>query len=225
MIVMHRCVLHGIQGELTFAASGLSTPRAHSQPPLANGTHQRSSSQQPSKSVQFNLDSPTSSRPSSPEHIRERRQRSRDRHDRTNNHGDGIDSEHSASFSDDPSISHSASSSSRPHRRRHHHPRHDHDPHHPVVPSNSSANTLVNSASARSPSPAQSDATEDLPQRFDNKGRRIPEKGEDPLADKVEQLLSGGGGGSLGKFMKGFLGGEDDPLGDGGKRSRRRQRD
>lgn len=63
----------------------------------------------------------------------------------------------------------------------------------------------------------------DLPERFDSKGRRIPDKGEDPLADKVEELLGGGGG--FGKFIKGFLGGEDDPMGDGGKKSRRRRRD
>lgn len=34
-----------------------------------------------------------------------------------------------------------------------------------------------------------SDATEDLPPRFDAQGRRLPERGEDPLADKVEDLL------------------------------------
>lgn len=34
-----------------------------------------------------------------------------------------------------------------------------------------------------------SDATEDLPPRFDAQGRRLPERGEDPIADKVEDLL------------------------------------
>lgn len=63
-----------------------------------------------------------------------------------------------------------------------------------------------------------------MPHRFDEKGRKIPKQGEeDPLADTIEGLLGGGGG--LGKFMKGFLGGEDDPLGDAGKKGRRRRRD
>ena len=35
-----------------------------------------------------------------------------------------------------------------------------------------------------------SDATEDLPPRFDAQGRKLPERGEDSLADKVEDLLS-----------------------------------
>ncbi|KAL8692217.1 MAG: hypothetical protein Q9218_002717 [Villophora microphyllina] len=190
------------------AEEGLNTPRALS-PQEPSGGQPRSSSQPPSKSVQFNLDTPDTSSPSSPEHIRKRRQRNHDR-------DDGIDDEYSSSFSEDPSTSRS---SSRPHK--HHHKHHLRQTPAPTSNPNSSANTLVNSA--RSPSPAQSDATVDLPERFDAKGRRIPEKGEDPIADTVGELLGGGGG--LGKFMKSFLGGEDDPLGDGGKKSRRRRRD
>ncbi|KAL8728323.1 MAG: hypothetical protein Q9166_005466 [cf. Caloplaca sp. 2 TL-2023] len=203
------------------AEEGLTTPRAFS--PQSSGDRHRSSSQPPFKSVQFNLDTPDTSSPSSPEHIRKRRQRTGS-HDRDQYRDDSINNEYS-SFSDNPSTSHpsnrSASSSSRPHKHRHHH--HHRQESAPSASSNpnSSANTLVNSA--RSPSPAKSDTTIDLPQRFDEKGRRIPEKGEDPLADTIEGLLSGGGG--IGKFMKGFLGGEDDPLGDGGKNRRRKRRD
>jgi len=45
---------------------------------------------------------------------------------------------------------------------------------------------------SRSVSPGRdgdSDATEDLPPRFDAEGHRLPERGEDPFADKVEDLL------------------------------------
>lgn len=198
---------------LTCHDPGLNTPRARS-PPIQGKGQSRSSSQPPSKSVQFNLDTPEASSPSSPEHIRMRRQRNGN-HDKNNDYND----EHS--FSDNPSTSYqsASSSASRPQGRRKHRSYHHDDP--PPSNPNSSANTLVNSA--RSPSPAPSDATIDLPQRFDEKGRKIPEKGEDPLTETIEGLLGGGGG--LGKFMKGFLGGEDDPLGDGGKKARRRRRD
>lgn len=76
---------------------------------------------------------------------------------------------------------------------------------------------------SRSPSPAPSDTTIDLPERFDRYGRRIPERGEDPLADKIEDLLSGKG--AAGKFLEkltGAFGGGSDEDGDGGRRRRRR---
>ncbi|KAI4172162.1 MAG: hypothetical protein LQ343_003722 [Gyalolechia ehrenbergii] len=192
---------------------GLNTPLPRS--PQDGRSQSRSASQPPSKSVQFNLGTPDSSSPSSPEHIRKRRQRK-------GNHDKNQYSDDYSSFSDNPSTSHHSapSSNSRPHAHRQH--RHHYEPP-PSAPSNpnSSANTLVNSA--RSPSPTLSEATIDLPPRFDEKGRKIPEKGEDPLADKIENLFGGGGG--IAKLMKGFLGGEDDPLGDGGKSRRRRGRD
>ena len=56
-----------------------------------------------------------------------------------------------------------------------------------------------------------SDETEYLPDRFDRDGRKKPERGDDPLADKIEDFL--GGKGSAGKLFKniteGFLGGGD----------------
>ena len=85
--------------------------------------------------------------------------------------------------------------------------------------------------SKRDQSPGDSDSTEDLPDRFDRHGRKIPERGEDPLADKFEDLL--GGKGSVGKLLKNFgLGkrGSDDE-GTGvessrrGDKPRRRRRD
>ena len=59
----------------------------------------------------------------------------------------------------------------------------------------------------RSPSPAPSDATLELPPRFDQYGRRRPEKGEDPLADALEDILSGNGpAGKLFSKVTGALG-------------------
>ena len=55
---------------------------------------------------------------------------------------------------------------------------------------------------SRSDSPNDSDSGEtvDLPPRFDSHGKRVPERGEDPIADTVQDLISGllGGGGSSG---------------------------
>lgn len=59
---------------------------------------------------------------------------------------------------------------------------------------------------SRSPSPTLSDATLDLPPRFDKYGRPIAQTGEDPLADAVEGLLAGTGvaGKFLGKLAAGL---------------------
>ena len=76
---------------------------------------------------------------------------------------------------------------------------------------------------SRTPSPANSDGTIDLPPRFDPSGRKKPERGEDPISDKIEEFLSGKG--SAGKIFKsltdGLLGGGN---GDSEKESRRRRR-
>lgn len=70
---------------------------------------------------------------------------------------------------------------------------------------------------SRSPSPAPSDVTLDLPERFDKYGRPVPERGEDSLADVVEDLITGTGiaGKFLGKLAVGFGGNK------GGSRSRK----
>jgi hypothetical protein len=73
----------------------------------------------------------------------------------------------------------------------------------------------------RSPSPAPSDATVELPPRFDKYGRPKPEKGEDLLADTLEEVLSGNGfAGKLFTRLTGALGLDDNE--GGGSRSRRR---
>lgn len=57
-------------------------------------------------------------------------------------------------------------------------------------------------------SPA-SDATVELPERFDKYGRRKTEPGEDFLADKLEEFLNGKGAARklFGNFADGLLGG------------------
>lgn len=62
-------------------------------------------------------------------------------------------------------------------------------------------------------SPAPSDETIELPERFDERGRKMPEKGDDPIADLLNRFLSG----------KGLLGGNDKrDEGSSGKDRRRR---
>ena len=71
-------------------------------------------------------------------------------------------------------------------------------------------------------SPTGSDVTVDLPERFDKDGRKKPERGEDPVADALEDLLSGRGPG--GKYFKKIFGGSgDDDHHDGASGSRRRR--
>lgn len=57
-------------------------------------------------------------------------------------------------------------------------------------------------------SPADSEATVDIPARFDDKGRKKPEPGDDPLADRLEDILAGKGaaGKVLGNFFDGLFG-------------------
>lgn len=75
--------------------------------------------------------------------------------------------------------------------------------------------------SARDRSPSEdSDGTIELPDRFDEQGNR---KHEDPLAQKINELINGqGGAGGLFKALLG--GGNDGGSGDEGRSSRRRSR-
>lgn len=57
--------------------------------------------------------------------------------------------------------------------------------------------------------------TEILPDRFDNEGKKLPERGEDPLADKLQDILRGRG--AAGKFFSRFAG---DLLGSGSSSGR-----
>lgn len=168
---------------LILVTAGLRTPRASSLQPAPPVTQPRASSQPPpnNKSVQFDIDS---SGPSSPEKIRNGRQRK---------------SQHS---NHELHESESSMDDGRQHRNQRRRLSHD---------------------GSRSPSPAESDATIDLPDRFDEQGRRIPDKGEDPIIDKIEELLSGKG--SAGKYFKsltdGLFGGDEDWGSNGRRRMRR----
>ena len=165
---------------------GINTPRAPS--PSAHSTEHRSSSQPPqagNKSVQFNLD-PASSAPNSPAQIRKRRQRTG-----STNAGKSPYLDPTANQRSDTNISDSTLvNSDRPPRHRRHHRSHSQD------------------ERKRIPSPAESDATIDLPPRFDQYGRKKPEKGDDPLADKIEEFLSGKGKG--GKWLSKLMGEDDE---------------
>lgn len=55
----------------------------------------------------------------------------------------------------------------------------------------------------------QSDSTVDLPPRFDEQGRKMPERGEDPFMDKINDIFAGRGtaGGLFRRLTGEFLGG------------------
>ena len=73
----------------------------------------------------------------------------------------------------------------------------------------------------RSSSPGDSDSTVDLPERFDERGRSLPQHDDDPMAH-IEELLSGRG--SVGRLLQTIgLGGESDD-GDGNRDKDRRRR-
>ena len=107
------------------------------------------------------------------------------------------------------------------HRRRHHHPDDDHHNHYNHArPRRSSRNHGDAPSSAtrpdRPPSPTGSDTTIVLPDRFDKEGRPKPQRGDDAVADMLEDLISGKGPG--GKYFKKIFGGSDDDA--GGRRRR-----
>lgn len=59
-------------------------------------------------------------------------------------------------------------------------------------------------------SPAPSDETIDLPARFDKSGRKKAQAGEDPIADRLDDILAGKGatGRLFGNFVDGLFGPE-----------------
>lgn len=152
----------------------------------------RASSQPPtSKSVHFD---PVSSSSPGPRNLGDSNKRGHPSDDGGPHHND-INEQHSSSSS--------SSNNNRPSRDSHHRRR-------------ASQNDIE-----RSPSPAPSDATIDLPPRFDKYGRPRPERGDDSLADTLEDLFSGKG--PAGKLFSKFtdvLGLDDN--GSGGGRRRRR---
>lgn len=164
-------------------STGVNSPRAPS--PSLPSNQQRSSSQPPpaNKSVQFNLD-PASPGPNTPAQIRRRRQRA-----------GSTRTPYAVPHANQPSDTNISDStlvnSDRPSRHRRHHRR-----------------ARSRDDVSRPPSPAPSDATIDLPDRFDQYGRKKPEKGDDPLADKVEELLGGKGRG--GRWLNKLMGEVDE---------------
>ena len=150
----------------------------------------RASSQPPprTKTVQFALDTPPSSRANSPTQIRKRRQQSKSsKHSRHDGH---------TSEEDD-----SSSRKDNSHTGRHHHRSSSDDQHRPS-------------------SPGDSDSTVELPERFDERGRSLPQQDNDAMAN-IEELLSGRG--SVGRLLQTIgLGGESDD-GDGDRHGDRRR--
>lgn len=71
----------------------------------------------------------------------------------------------------------------------------------------------------RRPNDGDSDDTEELPERFDENGNKKP---EDPLASKINELLSGQGG--LGGLFKAIAGGSSDERDDDSRSGRRKHR-
>lgn len=55
---------------------------------------------------------------------------------------------------------------------------------------------------------SSSEETIDLPPRFDQEGRKMDQRGEDPIADKIQDMLSGKGlaGGIFKRLTQDFLG-------------------
>lgn len=76
------------------------------------------------------------------------------------------------------------------------------------APVDASASTSQGPIPAASPAP--SDETIDLPERFDKQGRKKPELGDDPVADRLDNILAGKGatGKLFGNFVDGLFGPE-----------------
>lgn len=99
-------------------------------------------------------------------------------------------------------------------RSRHHHRHRSHDPSSRGEGSSRKEDSHM-TPHDRVSSPADSEATIDLPSRFDDKGRKKLENGDDPLADKFQDLLQGKG--SAGKVFENLI---DGLFGSDGKKKR-----
>lgn len=173
-------------------------------------SYARSTSQPPNsrKSVQF-AESPlereftAESELSTPDVRRHRRRSSRasDAVEDTTSTPDGQRRRSQPNGPGDPSLS--ADQGAR--RKRHHTRQKSHDP---SISSNPEANGVpAPQDPARELSPVGSDATVDLPERFDENGRKKP---EDPMADKLDEILAGKGaaGRLFSNFAQGIFGPE-----------------
>jgi hypothetical protein len=212
---------------------GLNQPRAPSPPPpipplnpsAATVTPPRSSSQPAPapKNVAFDLGS-EASQISSPDLRRHKRRgemnRGYEAEDDSESPLDGRDKRYPTHHPVSETESDPEQSSR---RRRHRRNRpHDEDRHHDDSRRTRSSRSSRSGRDrdGRTFSPYDSDATVELPERFDKDGRKKPEKGEDPIADALDDLFSGKGAG--GKYLKKiFGGGASDEESDGGRRRRR----
>lgn len=107
-------------------------------------------------------------------------------------------------------------------KRKSHRRRRSHDPSSAPVASSSRSQPEVDRNATTSPG---SDETEDIPDRFDNNGEKKAELGDDPLANRLEQIINGKGLGRklFGNFAEGLLGGNaGGGSGNGDDGSRRR---
>lgn len=165
------------------------------------------------KSVAFDL-------PDSPERAKQRREEEESAHRRDEDDRDGVQSD----------------GEGRRRRRRRKHRHHDRgsdeigtsssDAENRSSRRHSSYNPSSGPRRPESPDSVDSGETVELPPRFDVEGRRMPERGDDPLADRLDDLLNGRGvaGGLLKKLTGDILGGDRDSERDGGRRRRRRKR-
>ena len=74
----------------------------------------------------------------------------------------------------------------------------------------------------RESSPARSDSTEDLPDRFDKDGYWIPERGTDAMADELQDIWAGKG--RIGRFFDKIIGASENEMEGGGRSDGRRRR-
>ncbi|EXJ56489.1 hypothetical protein A1O7_06833 [Cladophialophora yegresii CBS 114405] len=179
---------------------GVSPPRSQSQPPSTS----RKSVQFADK-PEFSDGAPLESEPSSPE-LRHRRPKHS--HARGYEAGDDTDSTpDEMRRGNRESSSRSLHPDSAETERRRHRRRRSHEPQSSRGgPSSSSKGPELE----RVASPADSDATIELPPRFDEKGRRKTSPGDDPLADRLDEILAGKGaaGKLFGNFLDGIFGPE-----------------
>ena len=207
---------------LTSSRTGLNTPRASSpniiKPTTTRPTLQRRATSQPPprSKVRFNLSPPRSVSPgsdasgaSTPSRIRHRRARAAATENGANERAlDGYESDDAIND-----------------RRRRHSNKDS------VHGSRTKDKTKAKDR-ARSSSPADSESTVDMPDRFDKNGRPLPAGGtrDDNIADTFGGILQGKGG--MGKLLRSWgLGGDEsddderrrDSEGDGRRRRRKRR--
>ncbi|KAL2416454.1 hypothetical protein ABEF95_016197 [Exophiala dermatitidis] len=174
------------------SARGLSPQRSQSQPAPSSRRKSVQFADKPEISI-TNDSAPEDSEASIPE-----RHRHRHRHDDFR----GYESEDDTDTTPVEDRRGDRRRSSEPEaKRRDHRRRQSHEP-------SSSRSGLRAPPLERVTSPSDSDATVELPPRFDEHGRRKPDPSDDPLADRLDEILAGRGvaGKMFGNFLDGLLG-------------------